>query len=220
VTYSYVAFGLNLESKGKIHGLEASPAIGPGRGNGRIEVTTSAALALEGLSVLSEDIAALREREGNFWASPGYPRINLWPESAANLFGQSVQLPNITPNWEKQFLPLDERLAKFEDQERPLAAIYVLEERNDAADTPRMEQVSARDAALLIVQNTYMNYLLEPEQRAAEFDAVARLVSRVPVKRLVPSSNPRRIPALCALLQADAARFARTVATCSLDESE
>ena len=40
------------------------------------------------------------------------------------------------------------------------------------------------------------------------------------VKRLVPSSNPRRIPALCALLKADAARFARTVATCLLDGSE
>jgi hypothetical protein len=182
---------------------------GPGAGKS----TTSAALALQGVPVLCEDIAALRDREGRFWAAPGYPRVNLWPESAVNLFGPSVDLPKITPNWEKQFLPLDGKLAKFEDQERPLAAIYVLGDRHDAPDAPRMEEVSARDAALLIVQNTYANHLLAKDQRAAEFEAATRLASCVAVKRLVPSSDPARIPALCDLLKADAARSARAVAT-------
>jgi hypothetical protein len=56
-----------------------------------------------------------------------------------------------------------------------------------------------------MAQNTYMNYLLGKEQRAAEFDAIARLVSQVKVRRVIPHSDPAKIPAMCDLLEMDAA---------------
>lgn len=167
--------------------------------------TAAAALALRGVRILCEDIAALRERGGCFFLSPGYPRINLWPDSAENLLGTASDLPKITPNWEKRFLPLDGKLAKFENQERPLAAIYVLEPRTEDPSAPRIEKVLPQEAALLLVQNTYMNYLLDKRQRAHEFDAIARLVAQVPVGRLIPSSDPAKLKAMCELLEAAAA---------------
>ena len=167
--------------------------------------TTIAALALRGNPVLCEDIAAVRERASIFCVAPGYPRINLWPDSVAKLFPSDADLPKITPNWDKRFLSLDGHPAKFESQERPLVAIYLLEPRSNAPDAPRIEEVSPQDAVLLLVQNTYMNYLLEKQQRADEFDAIARLVSQVPVRRLVPSSDPAKISAMCELLEANAA---------------
>ena len=96
-------------------------------------------------------------------------------------------------------------MAPFEDRKRQLAAIYILETRSDGDDAPRIEEISAREAAVLLVQNTYMNYLLGKEQRAAEFDAIARLLSQVRVRRVVPHSDPARIPAMCELLEMDAA---------------
>lgn len=170
-----------------------------GAGGGKS--TTAAALALRHVAISCEDIAALYERENNFHVAPGYPRINLWPESVACLFGNRSGLPRITPNWDKRFLALDGKAAEFENQERRLAAIYVLDARTDAVAAPWIEKISARDAALLLVQNTYMNYLLDREQRAQEFAAIARLVSRVVVKRVVPSSDPHKITALCELLE-------------------
>lgn len=167
--------------------------------------TAAAALALRGFPILCEDIAALRERHGVFGVSPGYPRVNLWPDSAISLFGTSSSLPRITPNWDKRFLPLDGSLASFENQELPLTAVYTLDPHSDSPDLPRIEDVSPQNAALLLVQNTYMNYLLDKSQRAEELDAIARLVFRVPVRRLLRDGNPAKISAMCELVEKDAA---------------
>jgi len=65
--------------------------------------------------------------------------------------------------------------------------------------------MNAREALLGLVQNTYMNWLLDRRQRAAEFDALSRLVTQVPIRRIVPHGvDPGRIGALCELIVADA----------------
>ena len=166
--------------------------------------TTAAALAMRGISILCEDITAVREREGKFQVAPGYPRVNLWPDSVAQLFGSSAKLPKITPNWEKQFLDLEGNTAKFETQDRPVAGIYIMEPRSEAPETPRIEEISTQRATIRLVQNTYMNYLLDREQRAREFDAIARLVSGVSVKLLKPSKHAARINDMCEMLETDA----------------
>jgi len=55
-----------------------------------------------------------------------------------------------------------------------------------------------------LVQNTYMNWVLNREQRAREFDALCRLVQRVPVRRIVPHSKPDKLTGLCDLILRDA----------------
>lgn len=170
--------------------------------------TAAAALALRGVPVLCEDIAALWERDSVFHVAPGYPRVNLWPDSVASLLGSSGELPLITPSWEKRFLLLEGTERPFENRARRLAKIYIIAAREDDAEAPRIEAITPRHAALLLVQNTYMNYLLGKTQRAVEFDLLVRLLSGVAVRRLVPHTDPARIGALCDLLEADAKRAA------------
>lgn len=171
--------------------------------------TMAAALALRGMSILCEDITALRERAGNFLASSGYPRVNLWPDSAESVSGSS-ELPRITPNWEKQFLPLDGGRTSFERHPRPLAAVYIIAPREASEAAPRIEAIGPRNATLLLVQNTYMNYLLDKAQRAAEFDSLVRLASRLPVRRLVPHSALAGISSVCELIETDVAQVLST----------
>ncbi len=166
--------------------------------------TTAAALGLRGMPVLCEDIAPIVEADGNFTVELGYPRICLSPGSVELLMGRPDVLPRICPNWEKCYLPLDGVRAKSETQKRPLGAIYVLTPRETAANVPRIDEVSSREVLLDLVQNTYMNWRLDREQRAAEFELLSRLVSNVPVRRIVPHSDPSRIGTLCELLVADA----------------
>jgi hypothetical protein len=173
-------------------------------GAGAGKSTTAAALALRGLPVLCEDIAPLEEVQGIFSIELGHPRICLWPDSVEMLIGRQDALPRLTPNWEKCFLPLDGARAFFETQKRLLGAIYILAPRDRAADAPRVEDVGAREVLLDLVQNTYMNWLLDRGQRAAEFEFLSRLVSQIPIRRIVPHSDPARIGALCELLVADA----------------
>jgi hypothetical protein len=168
--------------------------------------TSAAALALRGLPVLCEDIAAIEEAPHGFSVQAGYPRVCLWPESVAMLKGNANSLPLITPNWEKRFLPLDGITATHDAQNRPLGAIYILAPR-EAHHAPRVEEVRSRDVLLELVQNTYMNWLLDRRQRAAEFALLSRLVSHVPVRRIVPHREPARIDVLCDLILSDAARL-------------
>ena len=166
--------------------------------------TTAAALALRGASVLCEDIAAVEETDGCFSIEPGYSRICLWPSSVEMLMGRQDALPRITPNWDKCYLALDGAIASLETQKRPLGAIYILAPREATADAPRIEDVSNREVLLELLQNTYMNWILDRKQRAAEFELLSRLVSHIPVRRIVPHSDPSRIGALCELLVSNA----------------
>jgi len=169
--------------------------------------TTAAALALRGVPVLSEDISPLQESAGRFHLFPGYPRVCLWPDSVVHLLGSAEALPQLTPVWEKRFLSLDGVRARFSPEVLPLGLIYLFASRLDGADAPRVEEMRPREALLNLVQNTYMNWLLDREQRAVEFDTLSRLVQQVPVRRIIPHRDADRIPALCELIQKDAVAF-------------
>ena len=121
--------------------------------------------------------------------------------------GRPDALPLLAPNWEKCYLPLDGGRATLARQNQPLAAIYVLSPREAAPDAPRIEEVSGREVLLDLVQNTYMNWILDRAQRAAEFEVLAHLISQIPVRRVVPHRDPARIGALCDLILADAKRL-------------
>jgi hypothetical protein len=165
--------------------------------------TIAAALALRGKPVLCEDVTALRMSGDAFCVEPGYAQVGLWPDAVETLLGASDALPRLTPSWEKCFLPLDGERARFEPNEQPLGVIYLLAPRTASEDAPRIEQVSPREALLGLVQNTYMNWLLDRKQRAAEFDFLSTLVKRIPVRRIVPHRDAARIAALCDLIVAD-----------------
>ncbi len=167
--------------------------------------TMAGALALRGERILCEDICPVTEENGRYWVEPGYPRVCLWPDAVEKLLGSAEALPLLTPNWEKRYLPLDGSRAGFASRPLPLGAIYLLAPRTDEADAPRIERIDPRTALLELVQNTYMNFLLDRVQRAAEFDGLSRLVLRVPVRRLVPHRDPARLGAMCDLLWRDAA---------------
>lgn len=167
--------------------------------------TTVAALALAGFPVLAEDIAAIQSERDGFRVQPGYPRICLWPDAVKALLGSADALPRITPTWEKRFLALDGTRAQFEAQPRPLGAIYVFAPRESRAAAPRIEALDKRDALMELVQNTYMNWLLNRAQRAAELDVLARIVDQVPVHRVTPHSDPAMLPALRDAIARDSA---------------
>lgn len=166
--------------------------------------TTAAALAMRGVPVLSDDIAALTNHCSGFYVEPGYPRICLWPDAVSHLCGSPDALPRLTPDWEKCFLPLDGDGAAFDSQRGPLSAIYFLGARVSEADAPRIEHLNSREGLLELVQNTYMNWLLDKQQRADEFDVLSRIAAEVPVRRIVPHADSARLGTLCDLILRDA----------------
>jgi hypothetical protein len=168
--------------------------------------TVAAAFACAGFPVLSDDVVALVDEKPQFLVQPGYPRVNLWPDSVLTLFGSKDALPRITPTWEKRYLPLGDNGHHFGSTPLPLGAIYILDSRNAAHTTPALEEVSGEEAFMALVANTYVNYLLDQDMRRKEFDVLGRLVSSIPIRRVRPPAESSAIFNLCETIAADAKR--------------
>lgn len=175
------------------------------RGTGKS--TTAAAFAFQGYGVLCDDVAALAKQEGCVIVYSGYPRICLWPDSAAALTGSADAFPRLTPNWEKCYLSLEEKGMQFQKGALPLGAIYVFAPRESVQHAPFIEPLTPLQAFMELVQNTYMNFLLSREKRAVEFMFLSHLVNAVTVRRVTPHADPARLERLCECIVKDAARY-------------
>lgn len=168
--------------------------------------TTAAGFACSGFPVLSDDIVALSSEGGQWLVQPGYPRVNLWPDSVRALFESEDALPPITPTWNKRYLSLGQNGRHFASNPLPLGAIYILDSRDPTLTAPVVEAVSSKEALITLVANTYVNYLLDRNMRRTEFDVLSRVVSGIPVRRVRPPDDPSAILGLCSAIAADARR--------------
>ncbi len=165
--------------------------------------TTAAAFAKLGYQVLADDIVALDELSGDFWVRPAYPRVRLWESSVEALYGAKDALPLLTPTWDKRYLDLTSGSSRFQTQPLPLAAIYLLDERSSDQKAPYVQPFPDNQKLVTLVANTYANYLLDKQMRAAEFGSLGRLCQRIPMRRIVPHADPKFIPELCQTIVED-----------------
>ena len=160
--------------------------------------TTAALFAQQGHSIMCDDLVALSCKEQVFVQS-AYPRLRLWPSAVNFLYGSPDALPKLVdsdPLWDKCYLDLVNCANDFQIRPLPLAAIYILEQRSEHFTAPTIEDVTANDALISLVANTYANYFLDKKMRSAEFKTLARIVSEIPIRRLVPHADPQRLPDL------------------------
>lgn len=174
---------------------QAIALLGP---SGAGKSTTAAMFARLGYPVLSDDVVPVHEQHDYFLTQPGYPCLRLWPASVDALFGSPEALPCLTPTWEKRGLDLTHGAYKFHTRESPLAAIYILDER--CAEAPAVAQVAAREGLLALLANSYATNVINPQQRALEFQVLSRVAMHVPMRRVKAHNDPARLPELCAAI--------------------
>jgi hypothetical protein len=158
--------------------------------------TTAAAFARAGYAAVSDDVVALVERESDFFVSPSYPHLCLWPESVDMLYGTKDALPAFVPNWEKRRLSVANGGARFEDGALPLRAIYLLDEVRGEPG-PYVEAVTGQTGLLSLVANSFATNMLDSELRASEFRTLSSLVGKVPLRRLFTSKGHLAPADLC-----------------------
>lgn len=188
---------ISLHASAVMIGSEAVALVGPA-GSGKS--TTAAAFSTKGFKVLADDVVTLDDRRDHFLVRPAYPCIRLWPASVKSLYGCESHLPTLTPNWDKRYLDLTQH---FPTKPVPLSAIYVFGERRDEPDAPFVQPVDRTDALLSLIANTYTNYLIDKRMRARQFDLLTRVLANVPVRRVNPHSDPRRLEQLCDCILGD-----------------
>ena len=182
---------ISLHASAVVSRSEAVALVGPA-GSGKS--TTAAAFSTRGFHVLADDVVTLDDRRDHFLVRPAYPCIRLWPASVKTLYGSESHLPLLTPNWDKRYLDLTGR---FPTKSVPLSAIYVFGERRDESDAPFVQALDRTDALLSLIANTYTNYLIDKNMQARQFDLLTRVLANVPVRRVIPHADPRRLQQLC-----------------------
>ncbi len=165
--------------------------------------TTAGGFARRGYRVISDDVVALNDNGAKFLIPPGYPRVNLWAESVQALFGASDSLPFISPDWDKQFMPLDQE-TQFETGALPLGAIYVLQRREEGLAAPVLGNLGGPEAFLALLGNTYMNYIPDPQLRRLEFEVIQRVLGHVPIRTIRAATDASMLFDLCETIGADA----------------
>jgi hypothetical protein len=203
-----LGFVLRLRGVTCLHGSAIALAdravaiIGP---SGAGKSTTAGAFARQGYAVLADDIVPLVERGEEFLAQPGYPRLRLCPDALPPLSALARGRPPLEPppGGRRLHLDLTRNGYRFQREPLPLAAVYILGERTPDPDAPCVEAVSARDRLLSLVANTYASPLLDGAMRAREFEVLARLAARVPVRRVRPHTDPAYLAALCDVIRRD-----------------
>jgi hypothetical protein len=193
-----------LHASAIIVGIGAIALAGP---PGAGKSTLAAAFGRCGFPVLSDDVVALVDKGEEFLVQPGYPRVNLWPDSVSALFGFENALPHITPTWDKRYLALDENGCCFATEPSVLRAIYILGEREPDTVEAIIEEVSEGEAFMTLVANSYVNYLLDRNMRSQEFAVLGRVIAGIPIRRIRPTTNPEDIRSLCGAIATDAMRF-------------
>jgi hypothetical protein len=168
--------------------------------------TTAGAFAKLGFSVITDDIAALSERDGVFLVQPGAPRILLWPPSVEAIWGSADALPLVVPNWEKRYLDLC-ATGLFQETPVPLGAVYVLEERA-ARGGIGISPLSGAGALMQLIANRYFTRFSEPHLEAREFADFSRLQHRVPLRRVARPDDRSSIGSVCEAILRDFDRLA------------
>ena len=159
--------------------------------------TTTAAFALNGWPVLTDDVAVVAPRGDHLDVVPSYPRVRLWDDSVRGLLGRSEALPLLTPTWEKRYLPLGTEESGFSQRPLPRRAIFLLREREDSDRAPRIEEMTPLAAFPEIMGNLLTHRELPDESAEVDFRFSSRLVGRVPVFALTAHADPARLGELC-----------------------
>jgi hypothetical protein len=184
---------------------QAIALVGP---SGFGKSTTASAFARLGYGVFTDDITALKEEGQVFLVLPGDPNLCLWPQSVTYLFGSPDALPlavpenPLDPAWDKRNLDLTAEGYRFQSQPLPLGAVYFLEQRQ-GENAPRVESLTNQAGFLALLGNAFASMVTDQNGRSQEFEALGRLAAQVPLRSIIPHSDPAYLTQACELILDD-----------------
>jgi hypothetical protein len=185
-------------------GSKAVAVIGD-KGTGKS--TTAAAFARAGYPILSDDMGAISAQESGWLVHPGYPRLRLWRSTLEALQMPCSGLTPVLTPMDKYYFDLssasDHGPWLFQATPLPLTAIYLIS-RDTELTEPVVEPLSGIEKMTTLVTHTSSHFApLNQNQRSAEFQALSRMGSTVPLSRVRYPSGIERLPELMSTIVGD-----------------
>ena len=166
--------------------------------------TTTAALALRGYPLFSDDVLGWRSSGGQLLACPGPVRVKLWPDSLAAFDLNPESLPRVRTDLNKRLLQLPEAA---NDTELPLGAVYLLSTEMDAS-LGDIRELRGAEAFIALKAICRDDSVLTPAMRVRQFEALAELARCMPVRQVRAHPGLDRLTEFTDSLVADFRRVA------------
>lgn len=166
--------------------------------------TTAAAFSKLGYQILTDDIAVISSRNGDFYVQPGYPKIRLRPTPIETLLdkAEAEALNKVYTHQNSRYLSLEEE-KKFCSEALPLAAIYLLGCINEGDSTPFLESIKAQEKLIKLTENILGRYTIDIDLRKKEFFTLSELAKKVRIKRLMFGHDLETLPLQCRIVIED-----------------
>lgn len=161
---------------------------------GRGKSSLAASFLTQGFSLLTDDLLTVEATARGIVAHPGPPRIKLFPEMAAALFGRDSTGFPMNPLTSKAVIPLKPHQSCSEAM--PLGTIYVLAPATAGVRNATIRRLTPRQAFIELLRNTFNRDVKDPARLEQLFRHAAWLSASVPVKLL---RYPRDLKTLTAL---------------------
>jgi hypothetical protein len=169
--------------------------------------STAAALEKHGFAVIADDMLPIYSRDDGFEVAPSLPRLRLWPDSAAAIYGSADGFGRLWPRDDKRLIPVKGIAA---ERHVPLRAVYLLD-RNADADRPEIRAVAPAKAMIAMVGDSFAGHYEDAQGRATEFDFVSRIVAAVPTRLVRIPPDFHRLPDVARAIAVDAEEIGSVV---------
>jgi hypothetical protein len=157
-----------------------------------------AALAQRGFAVLADAVVPLAIQGAQVMVQPAMAEVALWRESARRLGFDSADWKPVRQGLERYYVPG----LRAESSPQPLRALYILGVHNQS--TVRSTRLRGRERFLLVTQFVFNRTLAElPATRERQFQAIAALITAVPVSNLQRPEAMWSVDELVAVIQGD-----------------
>ncbi len=175
---------------------EQGRAVAISGASGQGKSTLAAALAAQGLSLLSDDVTRIDTTAVTMLAFPGPSRVRLWPDAAKALNHTPESLQTGRTGHPKRLLVLPPAPGPV-----PLTALLRLS-IDTGLKRPTLTRLTGKASLLPLEDLVYRLHLSHQLGRSGEiFQALTSLISRVPVYNLARTGDVRDLPELTALVR-------------------
>jgi len=171
----------------------------------------AATLMQAGYPLLTDDLLPLEQYREKFLGRPGYPQMRMWPDQASYFLGHYEDLEIVHPAYSKRRVPVGaDGLGTFCREPAPLACFYLPERRDPAEWGEGIETrpLSRTEALMSLVGQSFVPHTVEAlglqPQRIGFF---ARLLSQVPVRRIIYPEGYEHLPQVRRCILSDLARL-------------
>ena len=163
--------------------------------NGYGKSTLAFFFVKNGHSLITDDVLPISERHHQAFGVPGYPSMNLWGRTLAQVGSSGLTAAGI--NGGKHRYSADTLEIQFCKSEIPLTRIYLLHPTVEhCAERTEIIPVSKRNAIIELFAFTRSSSTIELDQQQRLVGIYGRLLSHVPVRRLVYAAGFQHLPQL------------------------